>query len=128
MECKVSKEQWGSINIICEEILTHPPNVDLVCTHSLYTAPQGVGDILRDEDTTYGDGDEEGGMNVMLDEQAAEDAMDMAIEHYDARVLNKTAGVDMCVGGMFLYTDWIRPSLIAIRVLSSESSISRPRL
>lgn len=50
-----------------------------------------MGDILRDEDTTYGDGDDEG-MSVMLDEQAAEDAMDMAIEHYDARVLNKTAG------------------------------------
>jgi len=55
-----------------------------------YPSIQGVGDILRDEDTTYGEADDD--INMMLNEQAAEDAMDSAIEHYDARVLNKTAG------------------------------------
>ena len=63
---------------------------------AIITLVQGVGDILRDEDTTYGDADED--VNMMLNEQAAEDAMDSAIEHFDARVLNKTAGMSTATG------------------------------
>ncbi|GAX74653.1 hypothetical protein CEUSTIGMA_g2101.t1 [Chlamydomonas eustigma] len=56
---------------------------------------EGVGDILRDEDTTYGDAEDMA--ELAMSQQAAEDAIDMAIEHYDARMLNKTAGMAIAV-------------------------------
>ncbi|KAG1675606.1 hypothetical protein FOA52_014194 [Chlamydomonas sp. UWO 241] len=47
---------------------------------------EGVGDILRDEDTTMGD-------DEAINTDDHDDGMDMVIDHFDARLLNKTAGM-----------------------------------
>ena len=88
--CLHSDNAVINLAALLEPLSRDPPSSAII------TLVQGVGDILRDEDTTYGDADED--VNMMLNEQAAEDAMDSAIEHFDARVLNKTAGIALPPG------------------------------
>jgi hypothetical protein len=60
-----------------------------------FTAPipwQGVGDILRDEDTVFGEaGEALPGAGSETTGQA--DALEITIDHIEARLMNRTAGV-----------------------------------
>jgi hypothetical protein len=65
---------------------------------------QGVGDIIRSEDTLFGeDGGDGEGLGLL---EAGNDDMDVTIDVVEARVLNRTAG-ESCQSVRPLLFQWV---------------------